>query len=148
MFCSSLLFRFQSQVEHIEHDERVQQKHSQSKPSGVSNEVRRLEGDVDTACDGGHPFRPRQGIPKSASLDEAQNYVDARHQSDLPKPDVADARNQIDKHSYLVVLGADMQELQEALSDSPDISMPHRKQTKAGQNHDDSLREFNGGNRA
>src|SRR5258708_11222609 len=143
-----LLGCFQAQHQHVEDDPDIDCDNQRANPVWPTQQVGHLERDVDGARSNGHPLRPGADVPQAVGLHEAKDHVDRRHDSDLPQAHVADPVHQVDEDSDVVVERIDVEQFQEALSDSPDIHVPHGEHTQAREDYDNPFCELNGGDSA
>src|ERR1700722_11302371 len=124
-------FRLETKIEHIEHDQQVDDDDRQPEPVRPPNKIVDLERNVNAARYSRHPLRPGQRVPQAVGFDEAQQHVDAGYDGDLPQADIVEARHQIDENSDVVMVGADVEKFEQALRHSPNASVAKGEQPEA-----------------
>jgi hypothetical protein len=145
-FGVALFGRFETQHEHIENYAYVDYyyqhaKHVRARAQDVGN----LEGDVEGAREDGQPFGPGADVPEAVGFDEAENYIDGRYEGDLPKAHIAQAVDEVDEDTYVVVIRIDVEEFEEAFGDPPDILVAHGEDAETGEEDYDSFGKLESG---
>jgi hypothetical protein len=143
-----LLGCFQTQHQHVEDNPDVEYENQESQHVRPAQQIGYFEGDINGTRRDGQPLRPGANIPQSVSLDEAKDYVDGGHSGYLPQAHVADPVDEVDEDACKVVVGVGVKKFEEALGDSPNIFVAHGENAQAGEQDDDSLGKFEGGDGA
>jgi hypothetical protein len=129
----------------VEHDDQVDDEDQGSQRGGMPEQVGEFERDVNRPRGNREPLRPGERVPEAIGLHEAQDGVNTGHHRDLPEAHIADPGHEVNEDSDVVVARVSVEKLEKALGHAPDVFVPHREHTQAGQDHDDALGEFNRG---
>ena len=137
------------QIGHVEHDGEVDQQNRYMEDALAVKQFVDFEGQVQGAGDQGDPLGPGSGVPKSVSLQEAQNGIRERRSGDGPYFCHGQRVCPIEEDLSKVVIRADMKKSEQAVGDIPGVFALHQqKNTARRQQYDQPLGELQCSNAA
>lgn len=106
---------------YVEHYRKIYEKDAEVEEIGAMEDGKNFEGEIYCARDEGDPFSPGTGMPEAIAFGETHNNVDKGDGDDSPELAGGQGIGPVEKHLSKVIVGADVQELEEVVSNVPGV---------------------------
>ena len=131
---------------HVENYGKVYEEDAEVEEIGAMEDGQDFEGEINCAGDEGDPFSPRAGMPEAIAFGKTHNNVDKGNGDDSPELAGGQGIGPVEKHLSKVIVGADVQELEEVVGDVPGVVLNDQDDSASANENQRGLRPFERGN--
>lgn len=132
----------------VEDDGEIYEEDAEVEKIGAMENCQHFKRKIDCAGNQGDPFSPGTGVPEAVAFGGAQKYVDNGHGDDCPELAGGQGIGPVEEHLSKVVVGADVQELQQIVGDIPGIVLDDQHDAEGTCQNQRGLRPFKRGDGA